>query len=258
VFLSGKLEIGTKLAEFCSHALLALDVLTHPRALSLERATPVGPGLNYGAPEAAVFGAGWYKQSSSVVLPQAMEVEDMYDDWLESKDEDPLNGGAVGINTAVTGPNYDRQLTPITEDPNIDPPRVTDAVQDVQASNKSDAKMVDAATGETMKLNTMDNPSSSDAVLTPVCTSNSDPQNRIMASFPEQNPTYGTSHLEDESPAVDTSLSKPATSDEVSGVVSSSHEEPRGSSNTFAELFGSDSGVESVGRLVARNPRRGP
>jgi hypothetical protein len=252
MFLSGKLEIGTKLAELCSHALLALDVLTHPRALSLERATPVGPGLNYGAPEAAIFGAGWYKQSSSVLLPQAMEVEDMYDDWLESKDEEPieapLNGGAVGINTAVMGPNHDRQLTPITEDPNIDPPRVTDAVQDVQASNKSDAKMVDAATGETMKLNTMDNPSSSDAVLTPVCTSNSDPQNHIMATFPEQKPTYGTSHLENKSPAVDTSLSKPATSDEVSGVpgvVSSSHEAPRGSSNTFTELFGSDSAVES-------------
>jgi hypothetical protein len=71
--VSGKLEIGTKLAEFCSHALLALDVLTHPRALSLEGAAPLGPGLNYGAPEAAVFGAG----SSLGVLPQAP------DDWLE-------------------------------------------------------------------------------------------------------------------------------------------------------------------------------
>ncbi|KAK3152819.1 hypothetical protein QOZ80_2BG0163990 [Eleusine coracana subsp. coracana] len=247
----GKLEIGTKLAEFCSHALLALDVLTHPRALSLERAAPSGPGLNYGAAEAAVFGAGRYKLSSSGDLPQAMEVEDMYDDWLASKDDEPieaqLNGDAVGINTAAMGSNHDRQLTPIPEDPKIDPPKITDADRDVQASSKSDAKMVDAATGETVPLNMMDNPSSSDAVSTPVYTSNSDPQNHVISSSPEQKPTYGISHLENKSLAVDASLSKLATSNENSaapGVASSTHEAPRGST-TFAELFGSDSGVES-------------
>jgi hypothetical protein len=216
--------------------LLALDVLTHPRALSLQRAAPSGPGLNYGAPEAAVFGA-W---SSLGVLPQAPV------DWLEL--EAPLNGGAVGINTAVTGLNHNRQLTPVTEDPKIDPPRVTDVVQDVQASNKSNAKMVDAATGETIKLNMMDNPSSSDSVLTPVCTSNSDSQNHVIASFLEQKATYGISHLENRSPAVEASFSKLATSDEVSavpGVASSSHQAPRGFSNTFEESFGSDSGVFS-------------
>ncbi|GJN14082.1 hypothetical protein PR202_gb00862 [Eleusine coracana subsp. coracana] len=216
----GKLEIGTKLAEFCSHALLALDVLTHPRALSLERAAPSGPGLNYGAAEAAVFGAERYKLSSSGDLPQAMEVEDMYDDWFASKDDEPieaqLNGDAVGINTAAMGSNHDRQLTPIPEDPKIDPPKITDAVRDVQASSKSDAKMVDAATGETVPLNMMDNPSSSDAVSTPVYTSNSDPQNHVISSSPEQKPTYGISHLENKSLAVDASLSKLATSNENS------------------------------------------
>ncbi|KAK3156687.1 hypothetical protein QOZ80_2AG0110520 [Eleusine coracana subsp. coracana] len=251
LFRKGKLEIGTKLAEFCSHALLALDVLTHPRALSLERAAPSGPGLNYGAAEAAVFGAERYKLSSSGDLPQAMEVEDMYDDWFASKDDEPieaqLNGDAVGINTAAMGSNHDRQLTPITEDPKINPPKITDAVRDVQASNKSDAKMVDAATGETVPLNMLDNPSSSDAVSTPVYTSNSDPQNHVISSSPEQKPTYGISHLENKSLAVDSSLSNLATSNEnsaVPGVASSTHEAPRGST-TFAELFGSDSGVES-------------
>jgi hypothetical protein len=94
----------------------------------------------------------------------------------------------------------------------------------------------------------MDNPSSSDAVLTPVCTSNSDSQNHVIASFPDPKDTYGTSHLENRSPGVDSSFSKPATSDEVSavpGVASSSHQATRGSSNTFEELFGSDSGVFS-------------
>ncbi|GJM88488.1 hypothetical protein PR202_ga04559 [Eleusine coracana subsp. coracana] len=248
----GKLEIGTKLAEFCSHALLALDVLTHPRALSLERAAPLGAGINYGAPEAAVFGAGRYKLSSSRDLPQAMEVEDMYDDWLASKDDEPieapLNGGAIVINTAATGSNHDRQLTPITEDPKIDPPKITDAVTDVQASSKSDAKMVDAATDEAVTPNMMDNPSSSNAVSIPVYTSNSDSHNHVIASFPEQMPTYGISNLEKKSPVVDASSSKMATSNEISaapGVASSTHEAPRGSITTFTELFGSDSGVES-------------
>ncbi|KAM6600587.1 hypothetical protein CsatA_020196 [Cannabis sativa] len=36
LFRRGKQEIGTKLAEFCAHALLALEVLLHPRALSVD------------------------------------------------------------------------------------------------------------------------------------------------------------------------------------------------------------------------------
>lgn len=35
LFRRGMKETGTRLAEFCAHALLALDVLIHPRALSL-------------------------------------------------------------------------------------------------------------------------------------------------------------------------------------------------------------------------------
>ncbi|KAL6181033.1 hypothetical protein ACLB2K_047691 [Fragaria x ananassa] len=35
LFRRGKLESGTKLAEFCAHALLVLEVLIHPRALPL-------------------------------------------------------------------------------------------------------------------------------------------------------------------------------------------------------------------------------
>jgi hypothetical protein len=86
-FITGKLERGTRLAEFCSHALLALDVLTHPRALSLERADPL----------------------------------------------------------------------------------VHEAVQAVPTHNKSDVNnMVDAATEETHKLKTVDNPTSSNAVPNPI------------------------------------------------------------------------------------------
>ncbi|TVU32378.1 hypothetical protein EJB05_24107 [Eragrostis curvula] len=249
LFRKGKLEIGTKLAEFCSHALLALDVLTHPRALALEKATPLGPGLNYGAPEKAVFGAGQYKLSSGD-QPQAMEVEDIYDDWLASKDDEPaeapLNGSALGINTAVIGSNHDGQLTPIAEDPKNYPPRVADAVQDVQMSTKRDAEMIDAVAGEIVKPNTMD-PSSSN-VSDPVYTANADPENHVIASFPEQKLTSGVSHLENTSPPVNPSSSKLATSDEASAVpsvTSGNHRAPGPSATSFAELFGSDSGVES-------------
>ncbi|XP_062091771.1 uncharacterized protein LOC133797759 isoform X2 [Humulus lupulus] len=36
LFRRGKQEIGTKIAEFCAHALLAMEVLLHPRALSVD------------------------------------------------------------------------------------------------------------------------------------------------------------------------------------------------------------------------------
>ena len=60
LFVTGKLEMATKIADFCSHALLALDVRTHPRAPYLERKVPVSSGLNYGAQGKAVFGSITY------------------------------------------------------------------------------------------------------------------------------------------------------------------------------------------------------
>ena len=151
-FITGKLEIGTSLAEFCSHALLALDVLTHPRALSLERAGPLVPGLNWGGPEKLVFGAGISKFSQSEGQRQVIEDEDSDDDWLPStKDNEP---------TEVS--------TLVKEDPQIDSHTIPEAVQDVPAYNKTDANMVDAATEETHKLTTVDNPTSSNTVPNPI------------------------------------------------------------------------------------------
>uniref|UniRef100_A0A0A9CRN0 Uncharacterized protein n=1 Tax=Arundo donax TaxID=35708 RepID=A0A0A9CRN0_ARUDO len=253
LFRRGKLEIGTKLAEFCSRALLALDVLTHPRALSLERAVPIGSGLNYGAPEKVVFGAGKYQISPFGDQPQAMEVEDMYDDWLAPTRDDepaeaPVNGTAVGTSTAVMMLEDGRQLDPISEDPKIDPPRIADAVQDVPASFESDFRMVDATTDEIVKPNRMDNPSSSNAVSTPGRTRNSDSQNHVIAPFLEQKGSGHIGHLENRTPVVNSSSGKVGTSNEASavpGVGSSSRQAPGASSSTFAELFGSESGVES-------------
>jgi hypothetical protein len=152
-FITGKLEIGTNLAEFCSHALLALDVLTHPRALSLERAGPLVPGLNHSGPEKIVFGAGRSKFSQSEGQLQVIEDEDSDDDWLPStKDNEPTE-----------------ELTLVKEDPQTDSRTVPEAVQAVPTHNKSDVNnMVDAATEETHKLKTVDNPTSSNAVPNPI------------------------------------------------------------------------------------------
>ena len=253
LFVTGKLEIGTKLADFCSRALLALDVLTHPRALSLEKAVPVGSGLNYSAQGKTVFGGGTYQISAYRNQPQAMEVEDMYDDWLASTKDDepaeaPVNDSAAGTSKAGTMLSDGNQLNPIAEDPKINPPRITVAAQDVLASSKSDVNMVDAAAGEIVKPDTVDNTSSSNAVLAPVHTTNSDSQKYVIPSFPGQRRTDQVSHLENRSPTVDAPSSKLGTSDEVSDVpvaASGFHQAPVGRSTSFAELFGSESGVDS-------------
>ncbi|PUZ75281.1 hypothetical protein GQ55_1G146600 [Panicum hallii var. hallii] len=253
LFTKGKLEIGTKLADFCSRALLALDVLTHPRALSLEKAVPVGSGLNYSARGKTVFGGGTCQISAYRDQPQAMEVEDMYDDWLASTKDDepaetPMNGSAAGTSKAGTMLADGSQLNPIAEDPKINSLRITAAAQDAPASSKSDVTMVDTAAGEIVKPNTVDNSSSSNAVSAPVYTTNSDSQKHVIPSIPEQRRADEVSHLENRSPAVDAPSSKLGTSDEVSDVPVAAlgfHQAPEGRSTSFAELFGSESGVDS-------------
>ncbi|KAG2658055.1 hypothetical protein PVAP13_1KG167755 [Panicum virgatum] len=253
LFMKGKLEIGTKLADFCSRALLALDVLAHPRALSLEKAVPVGSELNYSTQGKTFFGGGTYRISAYRDQPQAMEIEDMYDDWLASTKDDepaeaPVNDSAAGTSKAGTMLADGSQLNPIADDPKINPPRITSAAQDAPASSKSDVNMVDAAAGEIVKPNTVDNTSSSNAVLAPVHTTNSDSQKHVIPSFPGQRRTDQVSHLENRSPTVDAPSSKLETSDEVSDVpvaASGFHQAPVGRSTSFAELFGSESGVDS-------------
>lgn len=252
MFVTGKVEIGTKLADFCSRALLALDVLTHPRALSLEKAVPVGSGLNYSSQGKTVFGGGTYKISSYKDQPQAMEVEDMYDDWLTSTKDDelaeaPVNGNATGTNTVGTRLDDGRQLNPIA-DPIINPPRITAAAQAAPSSSNSDVNMVDAAAEEIAKQNTEDlsAPVYTNAVSAPVYTTNSDSRRHVTPSFPEQKRTE-FSHLENRNPAVNVPSSKLGTSDEVSDVPAASafDQAPEGRSTSFAELFGSESGVDS-------------
>ncbi|CAN6244092.1 unnamed protein product [Urochloa humidicola] len=252
LFTKGKLEIGTKLADFCSHALLALDVLTHPRALSLEKVL-VGSGLNYSTQGKTVFGGGTFQISANRNQPQAMEVEDMYDDWLESTKDDepaeaPVNDNAAGTSTAGMMLEDGKKLNAKAEDPKIDPPRITAAAQDAPASSKIDVNMVDVAADEIAKPSIVENPSSSNVVSAPVYTTNSDSQNHAIPSYPEQKRTDQVSDLESKSPAFNAPPSKLGTSDEVSDnpvVASGFQQAPEGRSTSFAELFGSESGVDS-------------
>lgn len=238
LFRKGKLEIGTKVAEFCSHALLALDVLVHPRALSLERTVPASSGFNYTAQKKTVFGAGTHQISPFGDQPQAMEVEDMYDDWLISNNNEPpevpVNGSDAVVSKGVLVEDG-KQLNPIAEDPKVDPPRITDAAQDAPASTKTDVKVVDAAAATAAKPNTAENPSSSNAVPSPVRTTDSD--SRKHASFPEQDSPH-----ENKSAAV-----HPGEASATPGVGSSHHrhQAPEARSASFTELFGSESGIES-------------
>ncbi|VVA31956.1 PREDICTED: proline- glutamic [Prunus dulcis] len=54
IFRRGKQETGTKLAEFCAHALLAFEVLMHPRVLPLAdfaNAPSLSDGVRHKLPE---------------------------------------------------------------------------------------------------------------------------------------------------------------------------------------------------------------
>ncbi|KAF7043231.1 hypothetical protein CFC21_052622, partial [Triticum aestivum] len=170
LFRKGKLEIGTTLAEFCSHALLALDVLTHPRALSLEKAGPLVPGLNRSEPEKAIFGAGTFNFSPSEGQRQVIADEDTYDDWLPSiKDNEPTE-----------------KSTLVKEVPQIGSHTIAEAVEDVPACNRSDAIMVVATTEKTSQPMTVDNPSSFNAVSNPIYSRPPETQKATATPFREE------------------------------------------------------------------------
>ncbi|KAL6276805.1 hypothetical protein ACE6H2_020406 [Prunus campanulata] len=67
----GKQETGTKLAEFCAHALLALEVLMHPRVLPLAdfaNAPSLSDGVRHKLPEN--------------IYSDSLRQQTPYDSWL--------------------------------------------------------------------------------------------------------------------------------------------------------------------------------
>ncbi|KAG8085081.1 hypothetical protein GUJ93_ZPchr0010g8206 [Zizania palustris] len=204
LFRRGKLEIGTKLAEFCSCALLALDVLTHPRALPLESAVPSGPG-----PEKAVFGIEKYQLASSRNQHQALEDEDQYDDWMVSTMVSvptcsPVKDSPVGKEKAIKMSQDEKQSTSVEEHQQTGLATIPAAIQDVPTSGKSDIEMVEADSTDIVKLKATHSPSSSNAVLKPVCTNPHDPDIHVAALVSEENHT-NVDRLEKKTSAVDAS-----------------------------------------------------
>jgi hypothetical protein len=196
--------------------LLALDVLTHPRALSLERADPLVPGLDHSGAEKIVFGAGTSKFSQSEGQRQLIEDEDTDDDWLPSTKDNELT----------------EEPTLVKEDPQIDSRTVPEAVQDVPAYSKNDAIIVETATEETHTLKTVDSPSSSSAVPNPIYSRPPETQKPtvapLSADLVERLQNRSSAVLQDKSSAVNVPSGNLGTSYQtpsVPGVAPSSHKE---------------------------------
>uniref|UniRef100_A0A0E0LBD4 Pre-rRNA-processing protein RIX1 N-terminal domain-containing protein n=1 Tax=Oryza punctata TaxID=4537 RepID=A0A0E0LBD4_ORYPU len=108
LFNRGRLETGTELAKFCSHALLALDVLVHPREhclqydpkIPLKRAAHGDLGSLSIASENEVLDSGRCKNLHSACKNRATENSgDEVNEWLSSTDDAPMDA-FVEDNTA--------------------------------------------------------------------------------------------------------------------------------------------------------------
>ncbi|XP_042498607.1 proline-, glutamic acid- and leucine-rich protein 1 [Macadamia integrifolia] len=94
LFRRGKQETGTKLAEFCAHAILVLEVLIHPRALPLGDFTSgshdaFAERVNWRFPE-NTFSAGLKpNQFPGVImgLDEPDPDDDLYNSWLSNGEE---------------------------------------------------------------------------------------------------------------------------------------------------------------------------
>lgn len=92
---AGKQETGTKLAEFCAHAVLALEVLIHPKALPLEdfpTANHISDGIQHGFPETTYSGLKHRTAFSGGMEGMVhddpdQDHDDLYDSWLENGKE---------------------------------------------------------------------------------------------------------------------------------------------------------------------------
>ncbi|KAM0011919.1 putative pre-rRNA-processing protein RIX1 [Helianthus debilis subsp. tardiflorus] len=100
LYRKGKQETGTKIAEFCAHALMALELLIHPRAIPL---IDFGSSIEYpvngvknrftenytysGAQNHNVFSVG---ASRNEPENHESEEDDLYDKWIKDNDGNQL------------------------------------------------------------------------------------------------------------------------------------------------------------------------
>ncbi|PIA27884.1 hypothetical protein AQUCO_07400011v1 [Aquilegia coerulea] len=118
LFRRGKQETGTKLAEFCAHALLVLEVLIHPRALplanlSLDNCNGFDEGFNPKFPEKPFSSTQEQNTPFSrgvLGLDEPDPDDNLYKSWLGNGEE-----------VAAPISNIDENMEQSDKPPNADP-----------------------------------------------------------------------------------------------------------------------------------------
>ncbi|KAF6140431.1 hypothetical protein GIB67_030512 [Kingdonia uniflora] len=131
LFRRGKQEMGTKLAEFCAHALLALEVLIHPRALPLEdfptsSHDALDKGYDRGLPDSLFTASQKHSSAKNPSNPfsrslQEREGQDAYDDlynsWVGNGEEDETTVRSAETIMDITDEPFQKIVQRPTEDP---------------------------------------------------------------------------------------------------------------------------------------------
>lgn len=122
VFRTGKQNSGSKVTEFCAQALLALEVLVHPRALPLID-TPLPNGNNY-----SVGKTGFDDPKNKLPQKDGI-VHDVYD-FLRDKYIEYNTGSEVPASKVCKGVQFDEKSLEASRDRKYDETNVVNALHD--------------------------------------------------------------------------------------------------------------------------------
>ncbi|XP_039124544.1 proline-, glutamic acid- and leucine-rich protein 1 [Dioscorea cayenensis subsp. rotundata] len=110
LFCRGKQETGTELAAFCTHALLALEVLIHPRALPLVDLPVAKISMNDGFNSIHQKSTALSNQKlnmppflrGNIEAISDLEDDELYSSWLRSEEEAPVGDDQLGVDIMDT------------------------------------------------------------------------------------------------------------------------------------------------------------
>ncbi|XP_026381355.1 uncharacterized protein LOC113275975 [Papaver somniferum] len=121
LFRRGKQETGTKLAEFCAHALLALEVLIHPRALPMTDFSSTHKTFGQGFNQNSIFSSSKQSRFSGGILgmTEPDPDDDLYESWLGNGEETeaPVKNTDQEIKDAVVEPSTKEVQLTVTDYP---------------------------------------------------------------------------------------------------------------------------------------------
>ncbi|KAL0912817.1 hypothetical protein M5K25_016226 [Dendrobium thyrsiflorum] len=121
LFRRGRQETGSKIATFCAHALLALEVLIHPRALPLVDHPPPNNNLSVGEGFYQSFASGNFNSSTKTNLPSFSkgdlglldeEDEELSSGWFDEEERTSLENSNLNDKYNKTT----KQLLNVSED----------------------------------------------------------------------------------------------------------------------------------------------